>query len=130
MGSRISGSADPACGLAAGTRPAVPPHCCRTLYLKGSEARVPALQPAAIGGRSAAGRTRPGAGAGNGAVRPEGYLGVVLDVQLVERQAAGVEQVEDRLLDDLGEVEQSRPPLLDARLPGLDLLVLLLGDAE
>ena len=52
------------------------------------------------------------------------FSGIV--VELLERQAAGVEEVEDRLVDDLGETQEQRTVLLDRRLAGLDLQVLLL----
>src|SRR6185436_6699343 len=61
--------------------------------------------------------------------RPDaGRLRIV--VELLQRQAAGIEEVEHRLLDDLGEVEEEGAVLLDPGLAGLDLLVLFLGDLE
>src|ERR1700709_2915059 len=57
-------------------------------------------------------------------------LPVVFDGQLVERQAEGVEEVEHRLLDHLGEAQEQRSVLLDRRLAGLDLPVLPAGDLQ
>src|SRR5258708_7661143 len=56
--------------------------------------------------------------------------GVIVDLELVERQAAGIEEVEHRLLDDLGEMEEQRAVLLDAGVAGLDRLVVLLRDLQ
>jgi hypothetical protein len=44
-------------------------------------------------------------------------------VQLIQRQAARVEEIEDGLLDDLGETEEQRSVDLDAGGAGLDLEV-------
>lgn len=54
-----------------------------------------------------------------------GALRVV--VELLERQAAGIEEVEHRLLDHLGETQEQRAVFLDRRFSGLDLRVVGLG---
>src|SRR5215207_10243279 len=57
-------------------------------------------------------------------------LPVVFDAQLVEGQAEGIEQVEHRLLDGLGEAQEQRPVFFDGRLARLDLPVLLRLDLQ
>src|SRR5258708_10761268 len=80
--------------------------------------------------RPCRGRRSAGSWAGQRTHDRQPRSGIVVDLELVERQAAGIEQVEDRLLDDLGEMQQQRAVLLDARLAGLDGLVLLPGNLE